>query len=494
MVATVRVIAGTGSPGTLGSGFQQFTGGALAGSTNPFDVVALAALKANSVNPSALTTDGEFLRRVTADIIGRLPTEAELQAFLASTDPAKRSKTIDSLLAMPEFAMHWSKDIVGAWLMVTGANQAAFDAELNKQLGLDTPLSTILTSIATGTGPMGTAFDAQFPMAYMKSDTLDLVFTGMTSKCARCHDHPLTTANDNPRWIQDQNYSLYAFFAANANDATKVDKSGKMFGTPLDPAWAWDPTVTGLPKLTDPIATRRQKWADLMTQSTVFARGTGHRIWAELMGPMLDPNQFLQVNLAGVANPKLLDAVAQAFMDQKTSLKGFIRLVTNSKLYQLSGSGKDTKNDGLYARHVVRRHHSEVLDAGTSSIAGVPYTAMDSFFSFNFGYPSTRLTITERTDAVNMSQAFTQMNSTHGTNGRMVMTGNQIDSLAKSVDQGTIKLESAVTTIFHAGLSRDPSAAELTAFTNERASAASTQVFLQDTAVAVGASIEFVMR
>jgi hypothetical protein len=299
---------------------------------------------------------------------------------------------------------------------------------------------------------------------------------------------------DDPRWVQDQNYGLYAFFAATPADATKVDKTAKMFGTPVEPAFVFDPTATGLPKLADPIATRRQKFADLFVASKAFAKGTGHRIWAELMGVQLDPNQFLQVNLAGVKNPKLLDAVAQTFTDQKTSLKGFLRVLTNSKLYQLSGTGKDTKNDSLYARHMVRRHNSEVLDSGTSALAGVPYTAMNTFFSQNFGYPITRNGVAERSTAVNMSQPLTQMNSTNGTNGRIVMTGNQIDKLATSVTANTIKLEDAIMMIFRAGLSRDPSAAELATFVTESKTAANTREFLQDAAVAVGASLEYVMR
>lgn len=495
MVASVRVVCGTGGAnGGSGNGYTPYTGGVLAGSTNIFDVAALKALKAQQIEPSKLATDGEFLRRATGDLLGRLPTETELQALLSSNAPDKRAKTIDALLASPEFAKHWAKDIVGPWTEVTGNAQAAFDAELQKELDADTPLATIVAAMAAGTGPLGTGFDAQFPMAYMKSDTLMNTFTGYTSKCARCHDHPLTTAMDDPKWVQDQNYGLYAFFAMTPADATKVDKTAKMFGQPLEPAFVFDPTATGLPKLADPIATRRAKFGDLLTQSKVFYRGTGHRIWAEVMGPMLDPNQFLQVNLAGVKNQGLLDAVTQAFADQKTSLKGFLREILNSKLYQLSATGTSTKNDALYARHLVRRAHSEVLDAGTAALAGVPFTANDSFFAFNFGYPTTRISITERTDAVNMSQAFTQMNSTHGTPGRIVMTGNNIDKLAASVDNKTIKLEDAVTSIFRSALSRDPSPTELNAFVTERANAKTTQEFLQDAAVAVGASIEYVMR
>ena len=74
------------------------------------------------------------------------------------------------------------------------------------------------------------------------------------------------------------------------------------------------------------------------------------------------------------------------------------------------------------------------------------------------------------------------------------MAGNQIDKLATAVDAKTTTIESAITTIFRAALSRDPSAAELNTFVTESKTAATTKEFLQDAAVAVGASIEYVMR
>ena len=48
--------------------------------------------------PSELSDDATFIRRVSIDIAGRLPTDAESEAFLKSTDPATRDKLIDALL------------------------------------------------------------------------------------------------------------------------------------------------------------------------------------------------------------------------------------------------------------------------------------------------------------------------------------------------------------------------------------------------------------
>ncbi|HBB73585.1 MAG TPA: hypothetical protein DC048_03945, partial [Planctomycetaceae bacterium] len=72
----------------------------------------LDALVALKLPPSPVCDDATFLRRVTLDIAGRLPTLDESRAFLAETDAGKRDRLIDRLLASPDyadtFAMKWS--------------------------------------------------------------------------------------------------------------------------------------------------------------------------------------------------------------------------------------------------------------------------------------------------------------------------------------------------------------------------------------------------
>ena len=58
--------------------------------------------------PSPLTDDWTFLRRVTLDVTGALPTPDEIRAFQADTKPDKRSRKIDELLARPGYAALWA--------------------------------------------------------------------------------------------------------------------------------------------------------------------------------------------------------------------------------------------------------------------------------------------------------------------------------------------------------------------------------------------------
>src|SRR5262249_947664 len=65
-------------------------------------------LAALHIEPSDLSTDGEFIRRAYLDTIGVLPTAEEVRAFLADTRADKRAKLIDALLQRPAVVDHWS--------------------------------------------------------------------------------------------------------------------------------------------------------------------------------------------------------------------------------------------------------------------------------------------------------------------------------------------------------------------------------------------------
>ena len=76
--------------------------------TNLIDQYIFAALQANGVTPSNLTTDNEFIRRVTLDLTGRIPVPSDVTAFVSSTDPNKRAALVDKLLAKPEWVDKWT--------------------------------------------------------------------------------------------------------------------------------------------------------------------------------------------------------------------------------------------------------------------------------------------------------------------------------------------------------------------------------------------------
>src|SRR5207248_5919439 len=77
----------------------------------PGEIDALIAkeLQADKIQPAPLTTDEQFLRRVTLDLTGELPVPADVTEFVADKDPNKRARLIDKLLASDEYALHWAR-------------------------------------------------------------------------------------------------------------------------------------------------------------------------------------------------------------------------------------------------------------------------------------------------------------------------------------------------------------------------------------------------
>ena len=76
--------------------------------TTPIDQAIATKLKKVGIVPSEVCTDQEFLRRVTLDVTGTLPTAQEVKSFLASKDSKKRQKKVDELLSRPAYAAWWA--------------------------------------------------------------------------------------------------------------------------------------------------------------------------------------------------------------------------------------------------------------------------------------------------------------------------------------------------------------------------------------------------
>lgn len=75
---------------------------------NAIDERIIEKLRQMNLHPAPLADDTTFLRRASLDVIGLPPTPDEIRSFVASTDPRKRQRKIDELLAHPGFAAVWA--------------------------------------------------------------------------------------------------------------------------------------------------------------------------------------------------------------------------------------------------------------------------------------------------------------------------------------------------------------------------------------------------
>jgi Protein of unknown function (DUF1549)/Protein of unknown function (DUF1553) len=77
-------------------------------SRTKIDELVQTKLKKLGIVPSELCTDAEFLRRVSLDLCGTLPSVEEVEDFLANNSPNKRTEKINELLNSPAYAAWWA--------------------------------------------------------------------------------------------------------------------------------------------------------------------------------------------------------------------------------------------------------------------------------------------------------------------------------------------------------------------------------------------------
>jgi hypothetical protein len=90
---------------------------------NFIDDSIFGRMAAAGIQSAPIASDAEFLRRVTLDLTGRIPTGADVDAFIADTNPSKRDQKIDALIGSNEFVDKWTM-FFGDLFKVTAVTQA----------------------------------------------------------------------------------------------------------------------------------------------------------------------------------------------------------------------------------------------------------------------------------------------------------------------------------------------------------------------------------
>ncbi|MEM6979692.1 MAG: DUF1549 domain-containing protein, partial [Planctomycetota bacterium] len=183
---------------------------------NYIDQLVGKKLQQLRIVPSDLCTDEEFLRRVTIDITGLLPTEAEFQRFIADPAEDKRTALVDRLLERKEFSEIWAMKFAQL-LMIKSSNQVSkksallYATWLTDQFARNVPINDMVKDLLTMSG--GTFTHPATNFYEIERDTLKTsenvaqVFMGIRTQCAQCHNHPFD------RWTMDDYYGFAAFFS-----------------------------------------------------------------------------------------------------------------------------------------------------------------------------------------------------------------------------------------------------------------------------------------
>lgn len=377
-VAAARVGLVFASPGRSAPR-ETSPGGSLDGAIES----ALAQLGLDTA-PTAST--GEFLRRSSLDLTGRLPEPAHWMAYESEPDsPKNRSQWIDQLLRSDGFVDVWTA-FFGDLLMIrgTGDGPTTFHQWLRRQVETQRPYDAWVRELMTATGAFNEVGPANF--FQLANDPRDLaehvgrIFLGTQIACARCHAHP------SDRWTREDYHRFAAFFARlrRENGRLEIAVSGEVEHPKTQqpsPPWplgaeSWNPSDS---------PDRRVALAAWMTSpdNPYFARALVNRVWKQLMGRgLMEPVDDLRPTQPAVY-PAVLEALTRDFVSHGFDLRHLIRTIATSRAYQRSSrlQGGWEQARALHAVALLRPIPAPVFADSVAQVTGVP----DRFEGFKPG-------------------------------------------------------------------------------------------------------------
>ncbi len=435
------------------------------------------------IAPSPIADDSRFLRRLTLDLLGRLPTADESRRFLADTEPTRRERVIDELLERPEFndywALYWADQLRVD--RETLGHKAAYEMYrwIRDSLADRKPLSDFAAEILTAEGPLADVPAGNlFKVVNQPGEaaaTVSQVFLGIRIACAQCHHHPYD------RWSQNDYFGMTAFFAqlqrrpsaggevlvAEGDPATTHPRTGKRvaahaLGT-VEPEK--DPTGDRRLVLAQWLASESNPW---------FSRNLANRVWARMIGRgLVEPvDDFRETNPP--SHPELLDSLARDLVEHRFDLRSLVRTIARSRVYQQSTVTNVTNanDEQNFSRAPLRRMEAEVLLDAVSQVTGVAEkfdgaprgtravqlwdSRVDHYFLSLFGRPVRKTACAcERIDAPSVAQVLHLLNSDR-VHAKLTHEAGTVARLVR----GSLDDQRLIEELYFAFYSRPPTAEE----------------------------------
>jgi hypothetical protein len=371
------------------------------------------------IRPSRPATDGEWCRRVYLDVVGRIPSLDELQAFEKDSSSTKRAELVDRLLSddyVDEYARHWT-DVWTTILIGRDVDNDLVDRPgmrqyLRRAFSKNIPYDRFMEELVTAAGVNRNAdgvddFDGAANFLSGKLDEGGVqaaaktaqIFLGIQVQCTQCHDHPFNNHKQNQFWEFNaffrQARALRRFEGSRDVQSVELvdeDFGGERGGNP-DEAEIFYERRNGLMKVAYPVfvdgteisrsgflpgefgngqqfgVNRRAELARLMRESPLLPLAIVNRMWGQLLGygftkPVDDLGDHNPPS-----HPELLEGLAQRFREQSFDLKELIRWIVLSEPYSLSSrftsaNAIDDPSLGetpLFSRFYMRQMQAEQL-------------------------------------------------------------------------------------------------------------------------------------
>ncbi len=339
--------------------------------------------------PSPKAGDNEWCRRVFLDVIGRIPTVGELNAFLAEPSNTRKTKLLDRLLTSDEYAEEYANYWASVWTnLLIGRpparrenrsmiNREGMHQYLRVSFLRDKPYDQMVYELVSATG--ATSPDSKeyngatnflvnmlLENATQATSKTAKLFLGLQVQCTQCHNHPF---ND---WKQDQFWSMNAFFRQ--TKASPLERAGRDIesallenrdfhgegSTPSEAEIYYElrngtmavayPTFVDGTKINpsgyvDQV-NRRAELGKLITKSEYLGKAISNRMWGHFLGygftkPVDDMGPHNPPS-----HPELIERLGSEFTAQGNDIKKLIRWITLSEAYGLSSRvGPKNKKD-----------------------------------------------------------------------------------------------------------------------------------------------------
>ena len=319
--------------------------------SNTIDRYLFPAMAQANVTPAPPTTDYEFVRRVTLDLAGHIPTAAQVTAFVANTSATKRADYIETLLASPQWADKWTmyyadflqnnsqntqitrfKDGVAAFntyirdSLTSGKPYDQMVREIISSQGTDSytqgEVNWLVGGVVTG-GPQQDIWDQQ--TANIADSFLGIAHVN----CLLCHDgrgHLDSLSLWGSQTTRMQAWWLSSFMSRTTTPRTTVSTNVYYWGLLDNPKLANYPlnTLTGNRPARQPVGSiknvapqylfggqtpatgenYRQALAQFVTSDFQFARAAVNFMWAQFFGMgIVDPPDTFDPDRLDPNNP-----------------------------------------------------------------------------------------------------------------------------------------------------------------------------------------------
>lgn len=479
--------------------------------TNNFiDEIIFERLRQLKINPATLADDHVFLRRVSLDLLGVLPTAEQAQQFINEPSTDKRERLVDELLMRPEFAEVWALK----WSDIVRNEEKTLDQKgvtklhqwMQDWFAADRPINEFVAELIAARGSTYDNPPANFWRAhrepFVRAETAAQIFLGVRLQCAKCHNHPFD------HWSQDEYYQWGSVFAGidyevvenkRRDSLDKHEFVGDQIvkikeGETVKNARTGSPAAAKF--LGDDATIEGDRLRQLATwmsgsENRMFAKAQANRIWYHLMGAgLVDPVDDLR-DTNPASHPELLELLTDELVSNNFSLKHMVKTIVLSRTYQLGAELNLSEIDPteydqrLFARAVMKRLTAEQILDAQSHVLGLPanFEGYDSgtragqiagvervrrqladgdVFLRQFGKPERLLACEcERSDQPTLGQALSLVGG-ESLNKRLSRPDNRIAGLLQESDDPA----HAIKQMFWTALTRPPTPEEMSTTMN----------------------------